>query len=131
LLKFLNSEKGRILLYGKLCVVLGESRSDSFKIASRVRAKQLRSHGLIPGRRKIKLSFPNSPHRIWCPLYFSMDTGVLYLGTKRQAWEPDHFPPSSADTDIAIELYFHSSEKKKNPFGLFYYRKNKETGFNF
>lgn len=116
LLKFLNSEKGRILLYGKLCVVSGESRSDSFKIASRVRAKQLRSHGLIPGRRKIKLSFPNSPHRIWCPLFFfSMGTGVLYLGTKRQAWEPDHFPPSSADTDIAIELYFHSSEKKTPP----------------
>jgi hypothetical protein len=32
---------------------------------------------------------------------------------KRQACEPDHLPPSSADTDIAMELYFHSSVKEK------------------
>ena len=85
LLKFLNSEKDRILLYGELCAVSGESLSDSFRIASRVRAKQLRSRGLIPGRRKMKFAFPNSPHRLWCPLCFLMGTGVLFLGTKRQA----------------------------------------------
>jgi len=73
------------------------------------------SHGLIPGRRKIKFSFPNSPHRLWCPPIFLMGTGVLFLGTKRQAWEPDHFPPSSADTDVTMELYFHSSVQKKSP----------------
>ena len=27
---------------------------------------------------------------------------------KRQVSEPDHLPPSSADTDIEMEMYFHS-----------------------
>ena len=112
LLKFLNSEKSRILLYGNLCVVSGENLSNSFRIASRLRAKQLKSHGLIPGRGKIKFSSSQSPHRFWCPP-FSMGTRVLFLAMKRQVCEPDHLPPSSADTDITMELYYHSSVQEK------------------
>jgi len=39
-----------------------------------------------------------------------MGTWVLFLGMKRQLCEPDHLPPSSADTDIArtVEMYLHS-----------------------